>query len=243
MFSAFSFGKIIKTILPGTILAAAILLLCEGLWLLTKGKSLLEVVNKDWLTPIGAALIPLSLILGFLLNTFVWLVLNERLRALAVAELGPTVFPGIREQLHEGLWRSIGDRFGGEAHASLREPPREALEYFYLPVVSLTHLNYLWESYFSWYEFQLNTGCALALSLPSVALYAWARTGPARFGWFLLALSVALIVVVALAAGLKIAAVKNRVQYEKNLVLLIAGAVIAGESRPGSARAEESDQP
>ncbi len=43
MFSAFSFGKIIKTILPGTILAAGVLLLCDALWLL------IEVVNKDWL--------------------------------------------------------------------------------------------------------------------------------------------------------------------------------------------------
>jgi hypothetical protein len=32
MFSAFSFGKIIKTILPGAILTAALLFLAEGLW-------------------------------------------------------------------------------------------------------------------------------------------------------------------------------------------------------------------
>lgn len=72
MFSAFSFGKIIKTILPGAILTTALLLLIESLWGLWQPEAgfLLGRIPENWITPVTAALIPLSLILGFYLNTF-----------------------------------------------------------------------------------------------------------------------------------------------------------------------------
>src|SRR5712672_1901047 len=100
MFSAFSFGKIIKTILPGAILTTALLLIIEAIWaLLFPGDSfLLAKIPTDWITPVSAGLIPLSLILGFFLNTFTWMALNQRMRVRCDAELSTTIYCGMRKR-------------------------------------------------------------------------------------------------------------------------------------------------
>jgi hypothetical protein len=228
MFSAFSFGKIIKTILPGAMLAAALLLLAEGLWGLWRPADgfLLANIPKDWITPFTAALIPVSLILGFFLNTFAWMTLNSRIRARSDAEIKPTVYAVLREKLTEGLsadqaayFAKLGTPFG---MVSFARPP--TLEYYYLPVVTLTNLNYLWESYFCWYEFDINSAAALILSVPAAVFLLWVRLRHSQFlltGLILLLLALSF----ALYKMLTRAAVKNLVSYEKNLMLLITGAL------------------
>jgi hypothetical protein len=177
MFSAFSFGKIIKTILPGAILAAALLLLAEGLWGLWQPAEgfLLAKIPKDWITPFTAVLIPASLILGFFLNTFSWMTLNSRARASCNVEIKSTVYATLRKKLTEGLSADLVafiTKF--DTHFEMASFPIDwtagpgpTLEYYYLSVVTLTNLNYLWESYFSWYEFDINSAAALALFVPA----------------------------------------------------------------------------
>lgn len=148
MFSAFSFGKVIKTILPGSVFAAGLVLLVEAVRLLLWGRAgalFIVIANKEWVTAAAAALVPVSLILGFLLNTFAWLVLNQRMRSEVNAELQGTPFPGIRDKLSQELWRKMAQfRPALKADEPAEKiPARESLEYFYLPVVSLAHLNYL----------------------------------------------------------------------------------------------------
>src|ERR1700682_2488171 len=101
MFSAFSFGKIIKTILPGAIVTAALLLLAEGLWGLWRPAEgfLLGQIPKDWITPFSASLIPVSLILGFFLNTIAWMILNSAVRERSNLEIKPTIYASLREKL------------------------------------------------------------------------------------------------------------------------------------------------
>lgn len=78
MLSAFSFGKIIKTFLPGTLLCAAMLVVLEGLYRWIGGCSIVPIIaNKDIIVATTAALLPLSLLLGFVLNTIVWLFFNR----------------------------------------------------------------------------------------------------------------------------------------------------------------------
>jgi hypothetical protein len=236
MFSAFSFGKIIKTILPGSILAAGLILLAEGLWQSTiaPGESLVaKLAVKDWLTAVTAALIPLSLILGFLLNTWVWIYFNARMRAQVDAQLAGTIFPEIRKELSSGLWKSVRSRLAGSAAdlAQMKNPTRESLEYFYLPVVSLDRLNYLRESYFSWYEFQINTAFSVLISMPFVAFVLFVKM-PGNT-----AVVAAIVVALAFATyfffrGLWRAAARNLVEYEKDLMLLIAGSLAHGAPRP-----------
>jgi len=82
MLSAFSFGKIIKTFLPGSLLSAALLLVAEALWQMLRGQSIIAMIAANGvIVATTAALLPLTLILGFVLNTVVWLAINGRMRA------------------------------------------------------------------------------------------------------------------------------------------------------------------
>lgn len=227
MFSAFSFGKIIKTILPGAILTVALLLLAEGAWgLLRPGTGfLLWKVPKDWITPVTAALIPLSLILGFSLNTFAWMTLNRHMRARSDAMLRNTVFAAMRKKLSEGLWADSSEYFEKVGRPFEKElyPDRPPLEYYYLPLVSLTNLNYLWESYFCWYEFDINTACALMVSALAAGFLLSVKLRPSAY--LLCGVVLLLVVGCALCLVLTRAAVKNLVSYERNLVLLITSSL------------------
>lgn len=102
MFSSLSFGKVRKTILPGFILTAAILFVVEALtrWYFGSSRSLIGLVsNKDQFATVTAVLLPVSLLLGFLLNTLVWIGFNPTMRAQVDAELAPTVFADMRRIL------------------------------------------------------------------------------------------------------------------------------------------------
>lgn len=246
MFSAFSFGKIIKTILPGTILTAALLFLVEDIWALWQPERgfLLASIPKDWITPVTAALIPVSLILGFFLNTFAWMTLNPRIRARSDMEHATTIYATLRQKLTENLWEDSTSYFQGIGRAlgqvSIpgRKPP---LEYFYLPVVTLTHLNYLWESYFCWYEFDINSACALLLSMPVAGFLLCVKL------WYCPLLLLALLLpLVALSILLYImltrAAVKNLASYEKNLLLLITGSLLSAARNAPSSAAEDGGE-
>jgi hypothetical protein len=226
MFSAFSFGKIIKTILPGAILASALLLFVEGVLELCYPHRgfLLADLPKDWITPFTASLIPLSLILGFFLNTFTWITLNTPLRKLCEKEITPTIYATLRTKLTEGLaaeltayCNKIGAPSGG---VSFSPPP--PLAYYYLPPVTLTNLNYLWESYFCWYEFDINSAIALIFALAAAVFLLGVRLPQREVLFYGLILA---LLTAALCTMLWRAAVKNLVSYEKNQILLIAGSL------------------
>ena len=238
MFSAFSFGKIIKTILPGSILAAGFALLLEAFysWRFGPEKSLLVMfANEKWLTAFTASLVPLSLILGFLLNTWVWFFFNGLMRREVQRQLKPEVFPKLRQKLSDELWQKISAYLAepGKTFDRADYPSRESLEYFYLPVVSLERLNYLCESYFSWYEFQINTAFALLISMPSVILLAWVKLPDLHGTLFLRGAGALAVFVLLLFWWLWIAARKNRTEYERDLLLLVAGSLAAGNKKAG----------
>ncbi len=244
MFSAFSFGKIIKTILPGSILSGALLLILDATWHLTTGKSaVVELVHKEWVTVIAAALVPISLILGFLLNTLVWLSLNKQLRKEAEAGLEGTAYPKLRQRLSNALWADLSPYLGTDSAGSGRPEghPRESLEYFYLPVMSFTNLNYLRESYFSWYEFQINTALATAAFIPCSLVRLGTRMWATSPCLFVAIAIVLLLFTIFLFRTLRGAAIKNLTEYEKNLLLLIVGSVTAATRYPSATRPESAE--
>jgi hypothetical protein len=238
MFSAFSFGKIIKTILPGSILTAALLLVLECVWALAHPAEgfLLGKIPEDWVTPVTAALVPVSLTLGFFLNTFTWIVLNPRMRVRCDDRLNPTGYCAMRKGLSESMLAETVAHFakGGRALDQTNLLPRPALEYYYLPLVGLTNLNYLWESYFCWYEFDINSACALVACLPAAGCLYWVRSQNCPWALSLTVLVLLSALAVAAFWGLSRAAVRNLAAYEKNLMLLITGAVVADARKPAS---------
>jgi hypothetical protein len=227
MYSAFSFGKIIKTILPGSILAGTLFLVADTLWLhFYKTSLLVVVIAKEATTIAGAALVPASLILGFLLNTFVWMYINRIVRRRVDAELATTPFAPLREALCERMRREIEVELG-VARTQLcagRWTGRLTLEYYFLPALTVDHLTYLWESYFSWYEFQLNTICALAVACAASIVVIVVRA-PFGGGAIVLISSGLALLCVATCRMLWRSAVRNMVSYEKNLVVMIARAI------------------
>jgi hypothetical protein len=228
VFSAFSFGKIIKTVLPGVILTAALLLALEGFWALWHPEAgfLLGALPKEWITPVTAALIPVSMILGFFLNTFAWMVLNHRMRRRSDPKLEQTPYAALRLRLSEGLWSELNEHFKTAQPFDEALPlDRLQLEYYYLPRVKLTNLNYLWESYFCWYEFHINSACALVVLGPAAAFLVAVKLHECSF---LLLIFVLLLLVLSwtLYSVLTRSAVRNLASYEKNLMLLIAGSLV-----------------
>jgi hypothetical protein len=147
--------------------------------------------------------------------------------------LQPEVFPKIREKLSDELWKKISVYIAdpGKAYDRTDYPSRESLEYFYLPLVSLERLNYLWESYFSWYEFQVNTGFAVLFSTPSVMFLTWVKMEPSPWSRFLGVAAGVTVFVALLFWWLWIAARENRAEYQRNLMLLIAGSLVAADKK------------
>jgi hypothetical protein len=241
MFSAFSFGKIIKTILPGSILTLGFLMLIEDFWALWGAEAgfLLGKVPKDWVTPASAGLIPLALILGFFLNTFAWMVLNRKMRKQRDTQLRNTVFADLREKLSACLWNDAIGYFEKAGHElGIQGPIEPALEYYYLPTITLSNLNYLWESYFCWYEFAINSACAILLSLVPAILLLGLRFRHYHFLPFSITL---LIFRTALCSMLIRAAIKNLASYEKNLLLLITGSLKKSATAQSSEAVADGD--
>jgi hypothetical protein len=224
MFGAFSFGKIIKTILPGTILCLGVLLLVEALGWKFRGSSVLWFLSEEKrLTAFTAALVPLSLMLGFFLNTFLWMTVNKRVRRIARRDVDAEGYANLRKAIlrrrNEGLARLATD-------FAVSEPPRESLEYYFLPRITQERLGFVWESYFSWYEFQMNSAYALLLASVPAGYYLNVILVSERARWVLPAIVFLAAVLAALA--LCRAALANHCAYERSLLVLIAGSLEAG---------------
>ena len=222
MLSAFSFGKIIKTFLPGSLLCAGLLLVAEALWQMLRGESLVAIITaKDVVVATTAALLPVTLILGFVLNTVVWFAINGWMRAFVRWRLGKlAAYVALRsallDRLHVGLKRVA-------PKLAVVDSKLESLDYFYLPVVTLERYNQLWESYFSWYEFQTNTALASVLFAAALVFYLWVK--PLQPCYETIACELVIGVSIAGATMLLVAAAGNLMQYELKLPVLIAGAL------------------
>ncbi len=147
MFSSLSFGKVIKTILPGFILTAAILFVVEALtrWYFGSSRSLIGLVsNKDQFATVTAVLLPVSLLLGFLLNTLVWIGFNPTMRTQVDAEWRDRICR-YASDTDPPDWAIIANELSEADFATpqANSPLRSSLEYFYLPTISLDRLNYL----------------------------------------------------------------------------------------------------
>jgi hypothetical protein len=175
--SSFSFGKIIKTFIPGVIAAGAPLFLIEfayraaegsrcapgvGLWrCFAAGSFFTHVVLRDGTSAaaFGAAMVPLALMLGFFLNTGLWLCVNEWCRRWADSNMDMQL-KGTRAALEARAIEGLTVVLRGQDPGA----PRVHLHDFFLPVMDLDRLTFLRESYFSWFEFQINSAAALLLT-------------------------------------------------------------------------------
>ncbi len=233
--SAFSFGKILKTFIPGLIAAAGSLLLVElayrvssgkpcapgsGFWPCFFSESLLSVALADTArtTAFGALLLPIALMLGFLLNTVMWFCVNDICRRRADRKID-----GALREAHATLEGKALEAY----RAVLAAPaaaPRVHLSDFYLHLVDLEKLTSLRESYFSWFEFHLNSLGALCLTAAAytVTVTALGQRWSIAFSW-LSHLVVPLAAVLALGMFLWCAGLRNLQRYQEGFVWFLVG--------------------
>jgi hypothetical protein len=235
--SSFSFDKIIKTFIPGLIATGVPLLLIELLYRLSQvrgceagaglwqcflvGSFFNVVVLRDTAraTAFGAALLPLALMLGFFINTALWLWVNSHFRRWADHNMDGRLLAArkvLETRAVEGLGTVLGSRDSGI--------PRTHLQDFYSPLLDLDKLTLLRESYFSWFEFQVNSAAALLLTgitcvVTIVRLgYKWSVT----IDWAGHVV-VPLALVAAVVTFLVFAAERNLRRYQEGFLWFLAG--------------------
>jgi len=240
--SAFSFGKIIKTFIPGLIATLALAFIIELLHLWTQKIPASELaVSPLWLTfrnhsyfctssptqganvaVVGAIVLPLALTLGFFLNTIHWLWFHRFFANKA------------REERRKDVnFSALEDSLMAEANflvqvvspgVTFEEP---ALQHVFLPFVDLERLHYLRESYFSWYEFQVNSAKAWLLSLLAymAVFVALALHWSICLQQYAFYLGIPLVLSIIVVLVLWKAALCNLVRYEERFLLFLAGSL------------------
>jgi len=233
---SFSFGKIIKTFIPGLLAAAAVLLIVELLYRISSatpctpgsgfsgcffaGSFLRRVALVDTArtTALGALLIPLGLLLGFLLNTAMWFCVNDVCRARADRGMDENFLAASRAI-------EANARFAFRAVVGQTpDLPRVRLQDFYLPLMDLDKLTFLRESYFSWFEFHLNSVGALVLVGVAYAV----TVGALAWHWsmsinWVSHLVVPLVVMAGVGWFLVVAGIRNLRRYQEGFVWLLIG--------------------
>lgn len=178
--SPFSFAKLIKIFLPGFILVGGLVLLVDIFYQsLCPGAAglLVRMLHEPTSTNVVLLTVPVSLIAGLILSSFVWRFWNTRFRNRVAEDFKATYEGEILEALHQALpfhfCRSLTESFSPELELSPSQFAEQdiAPEYFYLPFMNLDHLMYLHESYFSWCEFNNNCAIALCIFVPISSLY------------------------------------------------------------------------
>ncbi len=239
-----SFGKTIKSFIPGLIASLGVLILLDlsyqlaqlteasygavtrPLWKCLLSHSFFHRVilgSTVVATATGAILLPMSLALGFFINTLLWLIVNRHCRRWADRWMDPAILV---------LRKSLETRAQGLLAPALGPPPRSmpkaiSLQSFYLPALDLDKVLYLWESYFSWYEFQINSAFAVAFSSLAYAVsFCWLASRLALgFPDFLTYLGLPLILAGFASWFLVYAAIRNLVRHQESFVLYLTGAL------------------
>ncbi len=231
---SFSFGKIIKTFIPGLIASLSLIILIElsyqwrqpfpsgiqthPLWTVFAKQSFFNrVVLHDTVraATCGSALLLVALSFGFYLNTLLWMFANKRFRSCADASMN-AILKEARTKLCAAPREGAGDT------ACSLEVPHHV---YYLSLMGFDKLSHIHESYFSWYEFQANSAMATAISS-----LAYVGAGIALFikldfvFWtYVLYLGIPLLIGGIASVSMVYAAKRNLTRFQEYLVWFILG--------------------
>ncbi len=235
--NAFSFGKIIKTFIPGLMATGIVCAFVDyvalrrhllprpdpgtPLWDFFLSHSLLleKITDPRIDVAVLGAVLPLALILGFFLNTLHWSAYHRVCWRRIEARLDPA-YQRLRRRLEAEAREAFREILGDSA----AKPPPVYLPGFLLPRIDLDKWTYLRESYFAWYEFQVNSVVALALStLAYVALFTWIAVRWSVWTDYGVAVVLPSLAVAATLVGLHRAAMRNLRQYQERTLWYFVG--------------------
>lgn len=224
--SSFSFGQLIKTFLPGLIATVSPILLFETLyaWPRPAPASLLGLLQQAFVIQLGGQnllgaitlLALIALVLGFSLNSVHWVLFHDRCRARCTSpELSEA-----KKRLERVVARALDETLPGN-YGKL--PP--SIPGFFLSHLDLAKNNFLRESYFAWYEFDMNSLVALAVVLITFIVTSIALTVHWALAWRQEALLI--LIVTAMFAGamrfLWLVALRNLKTYEERFFWFLLG--------------------
>ena len=220
IFGAFTFGRLIKTFLPGIVLFAASLLYLDTILTLLGADFVVTrwAIDNPILTTV--ATVPASVILGIFLNTIVFGGLLDTLVRKPV-DTKMAEFNGKRDQVIDATIDKSGLKELIEPDLMQYFRKKLDFEAFLLPRTDLNKLVFLQESYWYYLEFQINI--ALAAGYGSVGLIAWYTVVDGRLGLATPAAVAAGVGLLGLtAAGSLILIRTARLNYERHKLKLVS---------------------
>jgi len=219
VFSAFTFGSLIKTFLPGLVWLIAIVLIVTDI------EQLVGAPRVIWDAVQGhdqAALVlsfPASILLGLLSNILVFMGVNDRLVRNRARRVDPDLF-----RLHDQLKARILDRYWKLlGHSDDRFRPvfdkHVDVEIIMLDVLGTEKVAYLREQYWYHLEFQINLLMSLILMFFALVLNAFLSFSACGLVWIL---TLYVIFFVPLCLLLLVAARKNYQRHVAKVASLMA---------------------
>lgn len=170
LFGAFNFGSIIKTFLPGITLFFVLSLYLELLFhLVNHPLHIFEFYgeNTGLLTLIA---IPVSIMLGVTLNSVVFSGLSNFLLEKRHKQQNAEFF-ALRKAMNEKINRHMAARFDLDTEQTAQIADHLDPRYLLLHKMKLDNLMYLRESYWYFFEFQLNSLVAVTIAMPAFIGY------------------------------------------------------------------------
>jgi hypothetical protein len=242
LLSAFSFGKIIKTFVPGVIalglpmfaselvhfatLPDGYSLTPEAMWAFYLDKSFIfgGDIKTGEIALIGISLVPTALILGFLCNTIFWFFCHSfcwtRIEGHQDDE-----YHRLRAHLENLAIRATRRLLGPTA--APKKLPQLYLPGFLLPILDFTKWSYVRESYFSWYEFHLNAVFAILLAFLSyLAFWIYLAVRWSLGGDWVLTLAVPCSLIFAVAGLLVSSALRNLKVFQQRSLWFFLGTLV-----------------
>ncbi|HWM92538.1 MAG TPA: hypothetical protein VN493_17365 [Thermoanaerobaculia bacterium] len=240
LLGTFSFGRIIKTFLPGFVIVFSLVLLLDALISLiglAPGDSLLRWIAQNSLLTSFVA-IPLSLICGIFSNMVLFVYLTDSVIRRPFRKGNEELFD-LQKEIFDHLYSKINSRriLPQELSRRLRKSEAFDLEYLLFPIIPLDKLIFLQESYWYYLEFQINM--CLATVLFTLGSLFWSLTNYFSLGitwWrYLAALVVGLLIATYLVRLSIRAARRNYARHVQKLLNLLVGSVIFCEMKKESA--------
>jgi hypothetical protein len=244
--SAFSFGQLIKTFLPGLIASASPLLILEAAyqwrqasapatcWDLLE-QSFLRLMSSNLASSI-TLLVLAALLLGFSINSVHWVWFHKFCRKRCTS-------PEL-EKAQEAL-RRIAERALEKVLPGPDPRPTASVQGFFLPQIDLAKYAHLRESYFAWYEFHMNSLVALGVVLVTFIGVSAALSVHWRIAWRSEGILILLVTGFCVAAMVFLwrAALLNLKTYEERSFWFLVGTLYWMRTADEGRESEEAGDP
>jgi hypothetical protein len=223
IFGSFTFGGLIKTLLPGFVWLIAIVVIETAVSQLVGHQSAaLSFYNSSPEAALVLA-VPISILMGLWSNTIVFMGVNDRLIREPAKRKNPELF-----KLYDLLAKQIRDQCWDFVECTDAEVRKEFdlhtdVELIMLRTLGVDKLAYVREQYWYHLEFQMNMILSISALFVSLSLYYWASVEPLCTALGYMAFCLAILA--SICGLLYAAARKNYLRHISKMLSLMASMV------------------